>query len=544
MMETPVNEFDLPSWIQLPSMSGGKFEQWVNSKLERASKRQLLGMLRPLAEEEVKVTGDDSAVSRIHLERLSCIKQAVSRLLGPEVFEPKYKRLIAHVRRLIEETRRQHYEDVPFVKIRQEAVGHGGFHHGVLATHFDRIRWVYDCGSWRKAGRAALSKCIDDFARQCAHDHKGHLELLFVSHFDVDHVNGLRRLLEAVPGKTGTVILPYLGSMGVFAVLCEAAADGRCPQDFIDQVVDPVRWFQELGVLRVIQVRPGAPPVGGELAPSPDLPPPDEVSPESSDDIFRSAILDANRKSIKMKRRRKDGAHEPAIAPPGTVLGVMTPTRKWVDWWFVPYAHPIPATVRKAVSAEAKRVVGVSVGSRSFVRRLTALLSSKSGVRKLKEAYHRSGLNDANSISLSLYTGPRQSERQRRAILLKDGTRSKKPAGWLLTGDAKLRNNSGQSPRIKFFGSFQKSTGMLMLPHHGSQHNFGEAILECVPDADLFVTANAEDMTRPNALVRKAAKLHGGKKIRKVTEARRNGITEISGPADLASDDFPYSREW
>jgi hypothetical protein len=210
----------------------------------------------------------------------------------------------------------------------------------------------------------------------------------------------------------------------------------------------------------------------------------------------------------------------------------------------VPYAHPIPASVRKALRREAKRVVGAPVNSRKFVSRLAHLLSLKSGIKRLKQAYRRSGLNDANGISLSLYAGPRPSQLGQRAILLKDGSRSNKPTGWLLTGDAKLQSHSGQLPWIKFFGSFQKATGMLMLPHNGSRHNFGEAILECVPEADLFVTANAEDHTRPDAIVRKAAKSHGRTRIRKVTEARRNGITEISGPAALAPENFPYEWEW
>jgi hypothetical protein len=83
-----------------------------------------------------------------------------------------------------------------------------------------------------------------------------------------------------------------------------------------------------------------------------------------------------------------------------------------------------------------------------------------------------------------------------------------------------------------------------MLPHHGSRHNFGEAILVCVPEADLFVTANAEDDTRPDAIVRNAAKSHGRTRIRKVTEARRNGITEFSVPAKLERKWFPDERQW
>jgi hypothetical protein len=36
----------------------------------------------------------------------------------------------------------------PFVVVRQEPVGHGGFHTGVLGSRNPEFRWVYDCGSW------------------------------------------------------------------------------------------------------------------------------------------------------------------------------------------------------------------------------------------------------------------------------------------------------------------------------------------------------------------------------------------------------------
>jgi hypothetical protein len=73
--------------------------------------------------------------------------------------------------------------------------------------------------------------------------------------------------------------------------------------------------------------------------------------------------------------------------------------------------------------------VGVPVGSPMFLERLTRILKTKSGVKKVKAAYRRAGLKDANGISLSLYTGPRHSQQSERSILLSNGTRSNKPVG-------------------------------------------------------------------------------------------------------------------
>jgi hypothetical protein len=57
-----------------------------------------------------------------------------------------------------------------------------------------------------------------------------------------------------------------------------------------------------------------------------------------------------------------------------------------------------------------------------------------------------------------------------------------------------------------------------MLPHHGSIHNFSREILDCVPGAGLFVTADAEDRTRPNGEVCEIVRLYSKKRIRKVSE--------------------------
>ena len=329
-MKNSVVDLDVLTWIRMAFKTWEEFRGWVDSNLKRANVRSLRKALKLLVVEEVNAVGEDAS-TKLQREKLDYIKKVLSRLMGENEFNRLYSRFVSQItrQRQSEEARkatlRVDHEEVPFAKIRQEAVGHGGFNHGVLATHWDRIRWVYDCGSWRKQGRQALERRIEDFTRRCNRERNGHLELLFVSHFDADHVSGLKRLLISIPGETGTVVLPYLGSTGIFAVLCEAAWRGRCPQALIDQVINPVQWFQELGVQRVVQLRSDSSPLSGELAPIPDLPdrpPPEGVSPES----LAVALLGPDRKLIKMRRLVKNGkTYESAIAKPGTVLGVTTP---------------------------------------------------------------------------------------------------------------------------------------------------------------------------------------------------------------------------
>ena len=151
---------------------------------------------------------------------------------------------------------------VPFAVIRQEPVGHGGFHTGAFCfpdLHHPCLHWVYDCGSWHKA-RTALQKRIKGLVKR-VHRTKRPLDLLFVSHFDVDHVNGLHTLLDQLP--VDTVVIPYLEPADAFVVVAAAVerqnATPATDPDWrkwlleLHQIVfDPQSWFGRRGVRRVI----------------------------------------------------------------------------------------------------------------------------------------------------------------------------------------------------------------------------------------------------------------------------------------------------
>ena len=209
----------------------------------------------------------------------------------------------------------------------------------------------------------------------------------------------------------------------------------------------------------------------------------------------------------------------------------------------VPYVSAIQLKFRKQLAKEAKRITGVSATSPQFSKRLARILSSKSGVRRLKASYRRCGLSDANGISMSLYAGPEPSAVRKRKRLQSDGNLTAKPTGWLLTGDARLRASDSCANWIQFFEPMKAAVGNFMIPHHGSDYDFNEDLLTSVPHAKFFITANSDDGTRPGKAAVAAAKAQR-KRIHKVSEIWRNGITEISGSSALSSRDFPWPNEW
>jgi hypothetical protein len=189
--------------LQIASMPIDEYKRRIDSKLKKANKRSIGEMLENLVCTEAKAEVEKFFPSI--LEKLACVRNTLTQFIGPEEFDRRYRRLRSQLdrrkkreERLIEKaqesTRRVCFEEQPFVRVRQEAVGHGGFHHGIFITNRPSIRWVYDCGSWRKAGREALRKCIEDFAQRCKRDGNRGISLLAMIRLVPDR--GRERLLR------------------------------------------------------------------------------------------------------------------------------------------------------------------------------------------------------------------------------------------------------------------------------------------------------------------------------------------------------------
>ena len=79
-------------------------------------------------------------------------------------------------------------------------VGQGGFYSESFKTENNNFNVVYDCGSISRG----VDKVISD-----SFDKNEDIDILFISHFDSDHVNKINILKNSV-GKIKTVIMPLL----------------------------------------------------------------------------------------------------------------------------------------------------------------------------------------------------------------------------------------------------------------------------------------------------------------------------------------------
>jgi len=440
---------------------------------------------------------------------------------------------------------------VPFAVIRQEPVGHGGFHTGAFCfpdLHHPCLHWVYDCGSWHKA-RTALQKRIKGLVKR-VHRTKRPLDLLFVSHFDVDHVNGLHTLLDQLP--VDTVVIPYLEPADAFVVVAAAVerqnATPATDPDWrkwlleLHQIVfDPQSWFGRRGVRRVIRIRPGSAPepgpaIGEGPLPLPELPGTGEgEAPQARS--FYPVFVRPDGSLLPPRSATKADKCEVMTVDAGTLVGLATRNGVWTDWWFVPYVHPISDQARRDLQAAIKRTLRVSRRDR-LSDQLAHSLKHKAKRRELAELYRREELDDANGISMSLYEGPISMSPYkgpgyysgRRTRFGRD--QPSRHVGWLLTADAKLQNRDQRREWTQFFGArASKAVGALMLPHHGADGNFHESILEFAPDAKLFFTADHADKKRPQPNVKATLKAcNPPRPAFKVSERPRDILEATSGP--------------
>lgn len=93
-------------------------------------------------------------------------------------------------------------------------VGQGVFSSGMLAPEDGsnkRFWWVFDCGTHLKKHHARRDKEIETLAAMVGGASAGRrprIDLVFISHFDKDHVNGLLKLLERF--DVGRLVLPFI----------------------------------------------------------------------------------------------------------------------------------------------------------------------------------------------------------------------------------------------------------------------------------------------------------------------------------------------
>lgn len=371
------------------------------------------------------------------------------------------------------------------VNYTQWAVGAGFFHSqeysvddsagGVSAV----LKVVYDCGSNR--GKAVVERELDEYISR----HNKQVDVLFISHFDRDHVSGLP-LMKSKGVVVKRVVAPLLDTDERLIAFAKAISPDNSDVlagddlEFYERlVVDPQSLLSEVAE-QVELVEPRTGPDDQQAQDDSLLP---EDADEGMDLLFRRSP-NQQLMQICANSTSSRGSGQPV----------------WEFRYHVLQRIRRQHTVfRNALAGE----LGITLSE------LSSLLNSPIEVQDLVSSRHTelrraydslAGMKSRNDTSLCLYSGPAkapgtyQTWRSRGQHVHVDrpevGAWGILP-GWLGTGDAPLAGTPEMNEFNRMFGSRKLHVGTLALPHHGSRHNYRDEIFNgftqpptCVVGAD------------------------------------------------------------
>jgi hypothetical protein len=386
---------------------------------------------------------------------------------------------------------------------KQHAVGQGGFHSAIVREHSGHrppafteagtpsVFYVYDCGS---DPRAHVDREIDDSiaARQGRS-----LDLLFLSHFDRDHICGTPRLLAKKRGlQVDTIVMPYVDEAERLAAFGRSApsGDAKAEKFFAEMVVDPIRTLRRFGPRQIIFV------ITGEGAPPPLPPSEAPVGP-----IDR-------RPTWKVTGRH--GPPQVWATDESDAIVMRDPSFETVGvggvggWRLIPYVDRAPPAVVETFERLVEALLDWPV--RSFQKKIVHAAIRHELVTKHRSAMaraYRYAFEDKNITSLSLYSGP-VNPAGAGAVQLRPLAPAADTAkvAWIGTGDADLKDHNSISRFEAHYRGLIDYVSTFVLPHHGSIHNSDP--LRLVSDADRFVVSAepSHDWEHPAKSIRAAVK--------------------------------------
>ncbi len=307
------------------------------------------------------------------------------------------------------------------------SVGQGAFY----TEKFDQFTMIYDCGS----NKANIDKEI-----KSTFNKGDNVNVLFISHFHADHVNGLDTLLQWCNVKY--VILPLLTDATKIELYLESY---KLNNKFInDLIIEPSKTINNISSeTKVIYVRPFD--ILNEN---------DENEKLDLSDLFNEAEIDSGTK-----------IHNSNIG----------------EWLFVPSNYEVSNRVKELTSKLNKLKFDVSTTD-GFIKNW-----KKPPNRKLIKSCFNSLKGNPNQNSMTLYSGANSEgvkiDHIHRSMMLgvndilrafyhNEGYRS----GCLYFGDYEAKDSELWSYVEIVYSKYWEDIDTIQIPHHGSIDNYNSEI--------------------------------------------------------------------
>ncbi len=445
----------------------------------------------------------------------------------------------------------------------QHGVGQGSFHSASVEVYeggrSHRFDYVYDCGALSGGAQTQeLKRAIKrmDLDRRQDSVEKGVIDLLVLSHYDQDHINGAKDLVAKCNVKR--IVVPYVGPEELTLVLASQAEN--ITEELVKELHGLANGAAKLFGVDVTSVRPGNDDNNSVENDVPPFPGDSVTSDQMPEEIFpRSVELNIGTRRSPLDGEMIDSEN----------VNVVTKSISESPFWKLRFWNRgADANLLAKLKAKMKNAGFPldALGDLSKVKNVTDWLSVKTNRISALGAYRTavaefaptwqsesSGHKLANFLSLAMYSGPCAlanmkwnlvhaarfpSEETYLPAISLFMRRSKHwrhsgvdVTGWLGTGDAPL----GEVAIWNDFAShFQKEldlTGTVLVPHHGAAPvrgpRFYNTGLHPRPGMQAVISAGKNNSYgHPRAAVIKKLMLQGVE-IELVTEDAVSGFHEV-----------------
>jgi hypothetical protein len=332
-------------------------------------------------------------------------------------------------------------------------VGQGAFYteRHILDKEEDKnFTIVYDCGS-------SKPKLIEAMVKK-AFSKNDEIDVLFISHFHADHINGIGFLKERCNIKR--VVMPFIDEEAKVLLKICCRLDGDT--SILPLIDNPQEFFRGIPIITIKEI-----PRDKLENDAPNNP------PENLSDIT----------DPQKKYERNSGTQ-------------FTPCPKIDDWYYIPYNFKEDEK-REAFKKELK-ALGLELSDINA----DTIVSNEKEIRKAYNETNKkisgkvseSGLNEELNVnSMVLFSGKKKEDTIN--ISLPKTAQITPPnvvitwlyrylfeeiqSGCLYTGDVDLKQSGIVAGIKNKLNGFYKNIGTLQVPHHGSVLSFNKSIFDC-----------------------------------------------------------------
>ncbi|NCI51366.1 hypothetical protein GWC95_15665 [Sediminibacterium roseum] len=365
-----------------------------------------------------------------------------------------------------------------------ENIGQGLFYHGRLhGKHTDSFDFIYDCGS--KSAIRYLHTAIDSYRPSVKK-----LEMVVISHFDEDHVNGVTRLISGK--RVDRLILPYVTWAERLALRTMTKSQDN---QYLLILEDPLTYFGgdnfDIGEIIVVG-GPDQPP-----ADNPDLfipgPPLEQVAINTETNELRvyipsKALSDEDQVT---QLPRFTIAWDPTVVNPWKLSLYKSPFSLFVGAFWEFHFYNVEGT-------DSAKMMSFERDLRKWMakEKLEPTDLFKDEHRSTVRSIYTKHYSRLNQTSLILYHNAIEGQTNSAFTLnsveyhpADEAVESTENTGTLLTGDLSLSAKKTRENLLAFYKHRIDRVGIFLVPHHAAKANWAFKHPSGLEDFEAYVVS-------------------------------------------------------